>query len=215
MLYTPRSVYGLSKLLDEVMLRKYAARHAGLRWVSLRYGNVCGADPAGYVGEAKRKPHTLMTLAMYSLLKHHAKAKGLQQGLHLYGHDYDTPDGTTVRDYVHPTDLAKAHLEALKYLLDGRPSDIFNLGTGRGSSVLEVLRAVEHESGRKVDYAIKERRQGDCAFSVLDISKARDVLGYVPAFNLTDMARTAWRWHAVQHEEFHGYAVSAESQSGS
>ena len=71
------------------------------------------ADPAGFVGEAKRKPHTLMTLVMYSLLKHHAKAKGLQQGLHLYGHDYDTPDGTTVRDYVHPTDLAKAHLEAL------------------------------------------------------------------------------------------------------
>ena len=68
MLYTPRSVYGLSKLLDEVMLRKYAARHPPLRWVSLRYGNVCGADPAGFVGEAKRKPHTLMTLAMYSLL---------------------------------------------------------------------------------------------------------------------------------------------------
>ena len=190
MLYTPRSVYGLSKLLDEVMLRKYAARHAGLRWVSLRYGNVCGADPAGFVGEAKRKPHTLMTLAMYSLLKHHAKAKGLQQGLHLYGHDYDTPDGTTVRDYVHPTDLAKAHVEALKYLLDGRPSDIFNLGTGKGSSVLEVLRAVEHESGRKVDYAIKERRQGDCAFSVLDISLTptptlTPTLTLTPALTLT------------------------------
>ena len=249
------------------MLRKYAARQPALRWVSLRYGNVCGADPSGFVGEAKRKPHTLMTLAMYSLLKHHARAKGLQQGLHLYGHDYDTPDGTTVRDYVHPTDLAKAHVEALKYLLDGRPSDIFNLGTGRGSSVLEVLqhgqtaplavpqlgsctssgrawwpraarrsqgapprlkspislrfcsvqvlRAVEHESGRKVDYEIRERRQGDCAFSVLDISKARRTLGYAPAFNLTDMARTAWRWHAVQHEEFRGYAVSAESQSQS
>ena len=74
-----------------------------------------------------------------------------------------------------------------------------------------MLRAVEHEAGRKVDYVIKGRRQGDCAFSVLDISKARAVLGYAPAFNLSDMARTAWRWHAVQHEEFRGYAVSAES----
>ena len=85
-----------------------------------------------YVGEAKRRPHTLMTLAMYSLLR------GGRKGLHLYGRDYDTPDGTTVRDYVHPTDLAKAHLEALRFLRNGQRSQVFNLGTGRGSSVLEV-----------------------------------------------------------------------------
>lgn len=196
MLHTPRSVYGLSKLLDEVMMRKYAKRHHNLRWVSLRYGNVCGAAPSGHVGEAKRRPHTLMTLAIYSLT---GRRKPV---LNLYGSDYETPDGTTVRDYVHPSDLATAHAEALKYLLAGNASDVFNLGTGHGSSVLQVLHAIEAASGRKVQTDFKPRRTGDCAFSVLDISKARAALGYKPIFDLDDMARSAWRWHVVHQEAF-------------
>eukprot|EP00996_Jenningsia_fusiforme_P003707 NODE_4503_length_799_cov_54.492000_g4164_i0.p1 GENE.NODE_4503_length_799_cov_54.492000_g4164_i0~~NODE_4503_length_799_cov_54.492000_g4164_i0.p1 ORF type:complete len:252 (-),score=47.89 NODE_4503_length_799_cov_54.492000_g4164_i0:44-706(-) len=188
----PKSVYGLSKLLDEMMMRKFEVAHE-LRWTSLRYGNVCGADPEGVLGEAKRRPHTLMTLAIYSLLDRTPKLK-------LFGTDYPTPDGTTVRDYVHPADLAQGHVAALQRLLSGAGADVFNLGTGRGSSVLDVIKAVEEASGKTVDYDVHPRRLGDCVLSALSTAKAEQTLGYRPRFDLSAMAATAWRWHTEFHD---------------
>lgn len=185
---TPFSIYGLSKLIDEVMLAKYQKAH-GIRWVSLRYGNVCGADPEGNVGEAKKKPHTLMTLAIHTILGRRADF------LSLFGTDYATPDGTTIRDYVHPSDLADAHLAAYKHLENGGESDIFNLGTGTGSSVREVIKAVEEASGKKIIVKEEPKRLGDTTLSTLSIEKAKAQLGYVPKFGLKEMAETAWKWH--------------------
>lgn len=197
-LYFPLSIYGVSKLLDEVMLSKYEARH-GIRYVALRYGNVCGADPRGRVGESKNKPSTLMTMAIYSLMGHDGEGP---HALKLYGDDYDTPDGTTVRDYVHPSDLARAHAAALRRLLSGLPSDTYNLGTGHGSSVLEVLDAVSNASGRTVQTVPAPRRAGDPPLSVLDIAKAQRALGYTPQHDLASMAATAWHWHYELNETF-------------
>ena len=113
-----------------------------------------------------------------------------------------------MRDYVHPSDLGRAHASALSYLLQGSPSDVFNLGTGVGSSVFDVLGALQNVSGRTVKYDLNPRRTGDCAFSVLAIQKARDVLGYQPQHDLQSMAATAWNWHYNLHETFHKTGVS-------
>jgi len=166
---TPFSIYGLSKLLDEMILKKYEAVH-GIKWMSLRYGNVCGADPKGIVGEAKKRPHTLMTLAIHTLLERRAGF------LSLFGKNYKTRDGTTIRDYVHPSDLADGHLAALLYLQKEQKSDIINLGTGTGSTVLEVLKAVEEASRRTLEVREEPARLGDTTLSELSIEKAKRVL---------------------------------------
>jgi len=192
---TPFSIYGLSKLLDELILSKYEAAF-GLKWVSLRYGNVCGADPSGTIGEAKKRPHTLMTLAIHTLLGRRANF------LSLFGTNYKTRDGTTIRDYVHPADLADGHLAALQYLQRGATSDVFNLGTGKGSTVKEVIRAVEDASGQKLDIREEPARLGDTTLSELCIDKAKTSLGYEPKYGIKEMAETAWRWHAeIQDQE--------------
>jgi len=171
-----------------VILKKYEEQH-GLKWVSLRYGNVCGADTNGTIGEAKRRPHTLMTLAIHTLLGRRANF------LSVFGTTYPTPDGTTIRDYVHPTDLGDGHLAALRYLESGKASDCINLGTGTGSSVKEVIQAVEKASGMKIELKEEPARLGDTTLSQLSIQKAKEVLGYEPKFGLDGMAETAWRWH--------------------
>jgi len=188
LLHTPFSIYGLSKLLDEVMLSKYEAKH-GLRWVSLRYGNVCGADPGGLIGEAKKRPHTLMTLAIHTLLGRRANF------LSVFGTAYPTPDGTTIRDYVHPSDLADGHLSALRYLEAGKASNCINLGTGTGSSVKEVIGAVEKAAGEPIELREEPARLGDTTLSQLSIAKAKEILQYEPKFDLDGMASTAWKWH--------------------
>jgi len=192
----PTSVYGLTKLLDEIILEKYN-RILGINWVALRYFNVCGASLDGKMGEDKPKPTTLMTLAIWSLLDKIDK-------LQVFGNDYPTKDGTGIRDYVHPLDLATGHISALEYLLDGNKSAVFNLGNGTGYSVFEVIKAVEIASHKKVKYEIKSRRSGDPAISFCDPRKAKNILGWRAKYNLTDMAETAWKWHSKHPEGYNG-----------
>ena len=190
----PLSIYGLTKLLDEVVMKKYDNLY-GLKSTALRYFNVCGADPSGKIGEDKPNPTTLMILAIYQVL-------GKIPELKVYGRDYPTPDGTGIRDYVHPTDVAAGHISALDYLFRHNQSDIFNLGTGKGSSVLEVISAVEKVSGRKVETRDYPRRSGDATISVADPTKANKNLHWRAKYTLDDMARTAWRWHTENPRGF-------------
>lgn len=183
----PTSIYGLTKLLDEIVMTKYD-KSSDIKFVALRYFNVCGADQLNRLGEDKPNPTTLMTMIIYSIL-------GKTAGLKVFGTDYPTPDGTGVRDYIHPKDLASGHLAALRYILLKKQSNIFNLGCGKGDSVFEVIQAVEHASGKKVKYEVMPRRSGDPAISYADPEKAKSILGWKAKYNLPDMAESAWDWH--------------------
>ena len=182
----PMSIYGVTKLLDEIVMKKYD-KLFGIKSVALRYFNVCGADPNGELGDAKLKPTNLMSLAIAQLL-------GEIKELSVFGSDYPTPDGTGVRDYIHPSDLATAHVVALKYIIDKKKSDVFNLATGKGSSVLEVISEVEKVAGKKVKFKIIGRRSGDPAISIADPSKVKNVLHWRTKYSLNDMALTAWNF---------------------
>lgn len=190
----PMSIYGLSKLLDEFILNKYDKMH-GIQYVALRYFNVCGAHPDGNLGDDKPVPSNLMTLSMLQAL-------GKIPEIQIFGRDYDTPDGTGIRDYIHPCDLASGHIKALEYLLKGNSSNIFNLGTGQGASVLEVIAAVEKASGRKITAIDAPRRSGDPSISVSDASKANITLDWQTKYSLKEMAETAWHWHSTHPEGF-------------
>ena len=184
----PMSIYGLSKLIDEVLLLKYN-KMFGISSIALRYFNVCGADISGINGESKPKPTTLMTLAIYQLL-------GKIPELQIFGRDYKTPDGTAIRDYIHPVDLANGHIKALGYLFENNGFTVFNLGTGRGSSVLEVLSVVEEAAGRKIKTIDKPRRSGDPTISIAAPNKAKKYLDWQANYDLSFMAETAWNWHS-------------------
>lgn len=190
----PMSIYGLSKLLDEILMNRYNEL-CGLNSIALRYFNVCGADPSGEIGDAKPKPTNLMSLAIMSIL---GKAPKLQ----VFGDDYPTPDGTAIRDYIHPGDLAVGHQKALEYFDNFSGFDNFNLGTGNGSSVLEVIAAVENAAGKKVEYDMAPRRSGDPSISVANSSKANKILNWQARYSLDDMAKTAWDWHSKNPEGF-------------
>lgn len=184
----PMSIYGLTKLLDEVLLKKYD-KLFGIKFVALRYFNVCGDDPDGEVGEFKPKPTTLTVLAIDQILGNRPK-------LTVFGNDYPTPDGTGIRDYIHPSDLAVGHILSLKYLFNKKPSAIFNHATGDASTVLQVIKSVEKASGKKVKYAIGPRRSGDVSISIADSSKANKILGWKAKYRLDEMSKTAWNWHS-------------------
>ncbi len=190
----PLSIYGLSKLLDEIILNKYDNEH-GIKSVALRYFNVCGAHPEGDLGDDKPTPTNLMTVAMLQAL-------GKISEIKIFGEDYHTPDGTGVRDYIHPCDLATGHINALEYLFGGGQSEIINLGTGQGASVLEVIRATEKASDKRINAVQGPRRSGDPDISVADPSKAKQLLGWQTKFNLEQMAKTAWAWHSSHPEGF-------------
>lgn len=183
----PTSIYGLTKLLDEILMEKYQGKD--IHSVALRYFNVCGASLDGNMGDAKPNPTNLMTLVIYNAL-------GKTESLSVFGNDFPTEDGTGVRDYIHPLDLATGHLKALEYLLEGGKSEIFNLGNGKGYSVLEVIGAVEKASNKKVSYKIVPRRSGDPAISIADPSKAKNKLKWSASLGLKEMAKTAWVWHS-------------------
>ena len=138
----PMSIYGLTKLMDECLMAKFEAAH-GIKWMALRYFNVCGAAEEGDIGEDKARPSTLMTMVIYHLL-------GKRPALKIFGTDYETHDGTAIRDYIHPSDLATGHLAALRRLQETLVSDVFNLGNGKGNTVLEVMEAMEAASGLTV-----------------------------------------------------------------
>ncbi len=183
----PTSPYGASKLMVERVLKDFATAY-NLAWISLRYFNAAGADPAGEIGEAHAPETHLIPLAL------HAAATG-REPLTVFGNDYPTADGTAIRDYVHVTDLASAHLMALEHLMSGGESLALNLGTERGHSVLEVITAVERICGRKVPLAYGPKRPGDSSVMVADATKARATLGWRPEFpEIEAMVRTAWQW---------------------
>ena len=183
----PINPYGTSKLMTEWMLRDAAAAH-DLEYVALRYFNVAGADPDGRSGQSSSSATHLIEVANQAAL-------GLRDHLEIFGDDYDTPDGTCIRDYIHVSDLAEAHVLALRHLQAGGTSAIFNLGNERGFSVHEVVAAVCRVTGRRFPTRIGPRRAGDTPSLVADASAARRVLGWQPKrCDLDTQIGDAWRW---------------------
>lgn len=185
---TPVNPYGESKLFVERMLHWYGQAH-GLKWVALRYFNAAGADPDGEIGEDHTPEPHLIPSAVDAAL-------GRRASLEIFGTDYATPDGTAIRDYTHVADLARAHLLAMEYLCKGGESMCLNVGTGRGSSVMEVVESVSRTSGRAVPFQLRPRRAGDPAELVADPTLARRTLGWTAEFNDLDrIIATAVAWH--------------------
>ncbi len=185
----PISPYGRSKLMVEEILRDYDSAH-GLKFVALRYFNAAGADLAGELGEDHAPETHLIPLAVSAAL-------GTQPELQLFGTDYPTEDGTAVRDFVHVTDLAAAHVQGLEFLEQQETSQAINLGTGRGYSVREIIREVERAGGREVPFVRRERRAGDPPVLVADAAKAGRLLGWRPMrSDLPTIISSAWKWHA-------------------
>jgi UDP-arabinose 4-epimerase len=184
----PINPYGASKLMAERMLADFGAAH-GLRYIVLRYFNAAGADPDCEIGEDHDPETHLIPFVLDA-------ASGRRPHITVFGTDYDTADGTCVRDYIHVSDLASAHIMALQALERGTPSDAYNLGNGRGFSVLEVIRAVERATGIEVPIQRGPRRAGDPAALISDATKARTVLGWQPQMtDLDAIVRTARAWH--------------------
>jgi len=172
----------------ESFLKDANAAH-GLRFVSLRYFNAAGADPDGELGEEHDPESHLIPNALKA-------AAGLGKGLNIFGDDYPTPDGTCLRDYIHVTDLADAHVRALRFLLDGGDQLICNLGTGQPYSVLQVVKTIEAEVGLTVPHEIGPRRPGDVPMLTADVSHSREALGFAPRHSdLATIIRTAWAFH--------------------
>ncbi len=183
----PINPYGASKLMVERMLADAENAH-GLRWAALRYFNACGADPEGGIGECHDPEIHLIPSALEAMA-------GLRDALELFGSDYPTPDGTCIRDYIHVSDLADAHVRALEGLLDGRSVGVRNLGTGTGSSNREVLAAVERVTGREVPIIRGPRRPGDPPELVADAGAFRREFGWTPRHSdLDTIVATAWAW---------------------
>jgi len=183
----PINPYGTSKLMSEWMLRDAAFAH-GFSYVALRYFNVAGADPQARMGQRTPDATHLIKVACQAAL-------GMRDGVSIFGTDYDTQDGTGVRDYIHIEDLAAAHLYALKYLKEGGASTTINVGYGKGGSVREVIEVVKEVSG--VDFAVHEapRRPGDPANLVAVADRIHSVLGWSPSYaDLTTIVSDAWRW---------------------
>ena len=189
----PVNPYGESKRFVERALHWYGEAY-GLRWVTLRYFNAAGADPEGEIGEEHDPETHLVPMAVQAGL-------AVQPRLEIYGTDYPTRDGTAIRDFIHVTDLAQAHVLALKHLLDGGENTALNLGTGRGHSVREVVAEVERVSGRRVAIQEAARRPGDPPILVADAGRASQMLGWRPQYsNLDTIIDTAWRWHKSRRD---------------
>ena len=184
--YAPVSVYGESKVMVEKILGWFDVVH-GLRSVCLRYFNASGAEKKLRVGE-RHDPETHLIPLLF-------RAVQTGEAVTIFGEDYETPDGTCIRDYIHVSDLAEAHVVAVESLLDGAPSNRFNGGTGSGFSVREVVHAVEEVTGRKVPYKVGPRREGDPAALVADSTRLRQTLGWTPrSSDLKNIVDTAWRF---------------------
>lgn len=185
--HEPLSPYGKSKLFVEQILADYEVAY-GLRSVCLRYFNAAGASSCGTLGERHDPETHLIPLLLQ-------QASGRLAKFSIFGDDYDTPDGTCIRDYIHVEDLCAAHLLALEYLGKGNTSALFNLGTGKGHSVSEVIQTVEEVTGSKLNISVSPKRLGDPAVLVADGSRAKSVLGWEPKYvDLQDIIRHAWSW---------------------
>jgi UDP-glucose 4-epimerase len=185
------SPYGNTKQVGEEILVDTVKALEGFKVISLRYFNPIGAHPSIAIGELPiGKPQNLVPFITQT-------AAGLYPKLTVFGNDYPTPDGTNVRDYIHVVDLADAHVVALERILALKSTDayeVFNLGTGKGSSVLEVIKSFERVSGQKLNYEIGNRRAGDVIAAFADTSKANEVLGWKTNRSLDDAVASAWAW---------------------
>ncbi len=184
----PTNPYGETKLAMEKMFYWTSKAHS-LRYVSLRYFNACGADSSGEIGEAHNPESHLIPLILQV-------PNGKRESISIYGTDYDTPDGTCIRDYIHVTDLAQAHILAICYLREDNKSDIFNLGNGIGYSVKEVIEMARKVTGHEIPAVNTSKRAGDPARLVASSEKARKILGWNPTHaNLENIIKDAWKWH--------------------
>jgi UDP-glucose 4-epimerase len=188
----PINPYGASKLMVERILKDFDTAYE-LKSVCFRYFNAAGADPEGRLGEDHNPETHLIPLVLQAAL-------GIRESISVFGTDYPTPDGTCLRDYIHVTDLATAHVQGLDYLLQGGNSEIFNLGNGNGFSVREVIDTAEQVTGHKIKVVECDRRPGDPPTLVGSSDKARSTLGWQPQyFDLTQILTHAWNWHQKRH----------------
>lgn len=198
----PINPYGESKLFVERVLHWYGEAY-GVNWVTLRYFNAAGADSDGEIGEVHEPETHILPIAMDVAL-------GKKGVVNVYGGDYPTPDGTAIRDYTHVLDLGRAHMMALEHLASGGESIALNLGTGKGHSVLAVIRAVEKASGRPVPIRLADRRTGDPPELLADPSLAQRVLGWQPFYSdLDSIVHSAWKWHANRNGYWEAVAPGA------
>jgi UDP-glucose 4-epimerase len=186
----PLNPYGWTKLIIEQVLSDYSA-HTDLRSVCLRFFNAAGADPDGRIGERHSPETHAVPLALQAAL-------GQRGGFKLFGEDYDTRDGSGLRDYIHVLDLADAHVSALQYLLNGGETVALNLGTGTGTTVKELIAAIRRITGLPFPVEAAARRPGDAASLVADCGRAREVLGWNPTRTLDDIISSAWTWHRAE-----------------
>lgn len=192
----PANPYGRSKLMVEHILRDLQVSDPAWRIAILRYFNPVGAHPSGLIGEDPREiPNNLMPFVAQV-------AVGRREYLRIFGDDYATPDGTGIRDYIHVVDLAKGHVAALDYLAANDGLITVNLGTGRGYSVLEMIRAFSQASGQEIPYRLVERRQGDIASCYADPSLARTLLGWSAEMGIERMCEDVWRWQAMNPDGY-------------
>ena len=191
----PISPYGESKLMMEKIMR-WADKAYGIKFVPLRYFNVAGAKPDGSIGEDHMPETHLLPIVLQV-------AMGKRDKLQIFGDDYNTPDGTNIRDYVHPLDLADAHILAVDYLKAGNPSTAFNLGSSTGFSNREILEAARKVTNKEIPAEIAPRRGGDPDVLVASSTKAREVLGWKPQFDdISKIIETAWKWHTLHPEGY-------------
>lgn len=191
----PTNCYGETKLSMERMFYWTGVAH-NLRFVSLRYFNACGAHISGQIGEDHNPETHLIPLILQA-------ASGKRDHISIFGTDYDTVDGTCVRDYIHVTDLAQAHILAVRYLMDGNKSDIFNLGNGVGFTVRQVIDEARKVTGADIKVVEEGRRAGDPATLIASSDKAKSVLGWKPEYaDLSKIIETAWKWHSKHKNGF-------------
>jgi len=185
------SPYGKTKQICEEIIRDIAKSDSFFRSVILRYFNPIGAHSSGLIGELPNgEPQNLIPFITQTLI-------GRRKELMVFGNDYSTEDGTCIRDYIHVMDLAEAHIKSLEYILDSKNDknfQIFNIGTGQGHSVLQVIDTFEKVTKKKIKYKITSRRQGDVAASYADCSKAKEILGWTSKFTLEDSLASSWNW---------------------
>ena len=191
----PINPYGESKLMMEKIMR-WADKAYGIKFVPLRYFNVAGAKPDGSIGEDHMPETHLLPIVLQV-------AMGKRDKLQIFGDDYNTPDGTNIRDYVHPLDLADAHILAVDYLKAGNPSTAFNLGSSTGFSNREILEAARKVTNKEIPAEIAPSRGGDPKVLVASSTKAREVLGWKPQFDdISKIIETAWKWHTLHPEGY-------------
>jgi UDP-glucose 4-epimerase len=186
----PINPYGKSKLVFENILED-SSKAYGLKYVALRYFNACGAEENGVIGEDHEPESHLIPLVMDA-------ANGKRESVSIYGTDYDTKDGTCIRDYIHILDLADAHIKALEFMVKHDKSDVFNLGNGAGYTVKEIIDEVKKVSGKEFKVIETQRRLGDPVALIADSTKAQKLLEWKPKYNLKDIVESAWKWETTK-----------------